>query len=192
MRDHMTLSPLAPARVHEVCGPSAVGFVLMQGAGRQGPVIWGSVAHMREWVMPPAAARILSPERLMAFRAGSQAELLWATEEALRAGVAGLVVAVVEKSLSLTAGRRLQLAAEAGRTTGVLIIPEDGGSNAAETRWHCAPVWDTQDSTRQCWSLIKNKKGTIGDWTVCWDEKARAVRVVAATGQRPVVAGQPL
>ena len=105
----------------------------------------------------------------------------------------GFVIAAPQKPLSLTAGRRLQLAAEAGRSTGLLMVRDGMGSNAAQTRWHCspewgAPEWGAQDSTLQRWSLIKNKEGTLGDWCVGWNEKARVVSVVSPVGQRREVA----
>ena len=54
-------------------------------------------------------------ERLHLFRPSGETNLLWCIEEALRADPVSLVIAEPEKPLSLTAGRRLQLAAEAGR-----------------------------------------------------------------------------
>lgn len=186
------LPPLAPFRVHEVCGPSAASFALIAGSQRRNIIIWGQLTRLRDRILPTSAVRILTPDQLVLISATSEAELLWATEEALRSGAAGLVIAAPEKPLSLIAGRRLQLAAEAGRTTGILITGLDGGSNAAETRWHCAPLWNGQDSTLQEWRIIKNKKGTLGAWTVKWDEKARSLRVVAATGQRSILADTPL
>ncbi len=133
------LPRLAAARVHEAGGPAAGAFALAMAAQTQGPVLWIRPAHACERLMPWAVCRFLSPARLMVIDARGEADLLWATEEALRSGAAGFVVAAPEKPLSLTAGRRLQLAAETGRTTGLLLIREDGGSNAAETRWHCMP-----------------------------------------------------
>ena len=108
-----------------------------------------------------------------------------AAEEALRSEGVGLVIAEPEKPLSLIAGRRLQLAAEAGRTTGLMLIREGQGSNAAETRWHCAPnASERRDSTLHQWALSKNKKGTLGTWTVHWNGKTAAVHPVSATGKR--------
>ncbi len=59
--------------------------------------------------------------------------------------------------------------------------------HTAETRWHCAPVFDPtpcpQDSTLQEWSPIKNKTGTIGIWHVRWDPAARRLIVVSPAGE---------
>ena len=153
------LPQLAPARVHEAAGPAAPAFALTMAGLASGPVIWIGPAHAPERLMPWAARRFLAPDRLLIVEAKGEADLLWATEEALRSGAAGFVIAAPEKPLSLTAGRRLQLAAEAGRTTGLLLIREDGGSNAAETRWHCAPLpGEAADSTRARGRLQRTKR----------------------------------
>jgi protein ImuA len=111
-------------------------------------------------------------------------DMLAVAEEALRSGSVSLVVMELSKPLGLTAGRRLQLAAEAGKSTALSIIPEGMGSNAAETRWQCAPVFDVRDSTLQHWKLIKNKSGTLGSWDVRWDAQARHINVVSEVAQR--------
>lgn len=184
-----SLPRLAPARVHEAGGPAAPAFALTMAAQTTGAVIWIRPAHAPERLMPWALRRFLSPGRLLMVEARGEADLLWAAEEALRSGAAGFVVAAPEKPLSLTAGRRLQLAAEAGRTTGLLLIREDGGSNAAETRWHCTPLpGEAPDSTRALWSRNKNKKGTLGAYTVHWHGTAHSLPLVAPAGERDVAA----
>ncbi len=180
--------PLVPARVHEATGPGAVAFALMQAARTSGPIAWITPAHEATGLLPAGLARILSPARLMLLRAGGETDLLWSVEEVLRSGAVGMVIAAPSKPLSLTAGRRLQLAAETGRTLGLLLIREGAGSNAVETRWHCAPLWDERHSTLQEWALIRNKKGTSGKWTIHWHDTSRSVRVVSKTGERALVA----
>ncbi len=188
MRTDLALPPLAPARVHEATGPGAVGFALMQAACQTAPVTWITPAHDATHLLPAGMGRMLSPSRMMLVRAPSETDLLWSVEEALRSGAVGMVIASPAKPLSLTAGRRLQLAAEAGRTMGLLLVRDGAGSNAVETRWHCAPLWDERISTLQEWSLIKNKKGTLGTWAVNWDDTSRSVRVVSKAGERALVA----
>lgn len=149
-------------------------------------MFWVVPDHIRGGLLPAGVARFLSPARLIVIRAGSEQDVLWATEEVLRAGAAGLVVGAPEKPLSLTMGRRLQLAAEAGRSMGIMLIREGAGSNAAETRWHCGA--EPGDSTLQRWELKKNKAGTTGSWIVVWDEAARSVRMVSKAGERSLAA----
>lgn len=178
---------LRPARVHEVTGPGAVAFALCQAAGLKGPVLWLTPDHWPEALFPAGVARLLPPGRLITATAPSEVELLWAAEEGLRSGAVGLVVARLERPLGLTAGRRLQLAAESGRVTGLMIVREGAGSPAAETRWTCTPE-AAEDSTRMRWSRIKNKRGTCGEWQVSLHGTSHSVTVVSATGQRAVAA----
>jgi protein ImuA len=184
---------LAPHRVHEAGGPGRRSFAVLQAARMKGLVIWVQPAHVTELPMPWSLPQRLA-NRLILLRAPNETELLWSVEESLRSTAPALVIAEPQKPLSLTAGRRLQLAAEAGRTTGLMLIREGGGSNATETRWHCAPAADAErrDSTLQDWTLNKNKKGTLASWRVCWDDKTHALRVVSTVGERSCAADAPL
>ena len=174
--------PLKPARAHEVCGASALAFAAIAAGQARGTVAWLCESWMPA-PNPEGLAPFCDPRKLLLTRAPSPADLRAGLEEALRSGALGLVVAEISRPLSLTEGRRLQLAAEAGRTPGLLVIPEGGGSNAAETRWRCEPVFDARDSTRWRWSLIKNKSGTLSDWIVQWDAQARRVSVVSEAAE---------
>lgn len=168
--------PLCAARVHEAEGAAHHAFAAYQALQHPGPVVWVAWEVPQFAALPPAL-QTLRP-RLHLVEATSEDELVWATEEALRAAPVGLVIAEPRKPLSLIIGRRLQLAAEAGQTTGLMLIRTGQGSPAAETRWHCEPVAGEPHSTRHRWSLIKNKKGTIGDWVIDWDGKTSACHMV--------------
>lgn len=179
-----TAYPLRRSRVHEASGSAAVSFAQRAAALAGGDVIW-----VREQWLPeqlnPAGFEGGDPSRVILAQTKDQSDSLAVMEEALRDGAAPLVVAQITTPLSLTAGRRLQLAAKAGGATGLCLIPEGMGSNAAETRWHCSPVLDPADSTLQCWTLNKNKSGTYGSWHVRWDAEKRRIVVVPPAGERP-------
>lgn len=175
---------LAPRRVHEAEGRGRRAFALFQAARHPGALVWILPAHIPEMPMLRGLPRGVG-ERLHLLRPLGETDLLWCMEEALRAAPVNLVIAEPEKPLSLTAGRRLQLAAEAGRTTGLMLIREDAGSNATETRWHCAPqAGTTADSTLHQWSLNKNKQGTSGRWILNWHGTSAAFDMVSQAGQR--------
>ncbi|MFB2594845.1 ImuA family protein [Paracoccus sp. p4-l81] len=178
MENMFTAYPLRPGRVHEAGGPGAGMFALRAGAQVNGDLLWVRQSWLPEQ-LNPLGFDGFDPSRLLMARTRDQTDTLAVAEEALRDGCLGLVVMDITAPLSLTAGRRLQLAAQSGGTTGLCLIPEGVGSNAAETRWHCAPVFDADDSTLQCWTLIKNKSGTTGSWHVRWDAKARRIAVVS-------------
>jgi protein ImuA len=180
--------PLRKGRVHEVFGPGATAFTAVLVGQGAGSLIWLRESWREGQLNPVGLSRFFDPARLLVAEARSQLDVLASGEEALRDGSVTLVVLEVSQTLGLTEGRRLQLAAKTGRATGLCLIPEGMGSNAAETRWHAAPVFDPawgEDSTLMRWSLIKNKSGTLGVWDVRWDHAARRLAVVSAVGERP-------
>lgn len=171
-------------RVHEAEGRGRRAFALLQAVRHSGPLVWILPAHAPELPMLRGLPGGVG-ERLHLFRAVGETDLLWCVEEALRAAPVSLVIAEPEKALSLTAGRRLQLAAEAGRTTGLMLTRQDAGSNATETRWACEPVASpSSDSTLHQWSLNKNKRGTLGSWVLNWNGASTAVHMVSEACKR--------
>jgi Uncharacterized conserved protein len=174
---------LLNGRVHEAEGRGRIGFALFHTTRIAGPVFWIVLAHDRDRLLPGALPDGVA-ERFHFVEVRTETDLLWAVEEALRARPVGLVIAAPEKPMSLTAGRRLQLAAEAGQTTGLLLIQEGRGSNAAETRWKCDPLPGPTDSTRHRWALNKNKKGTTGIHEVSWDGATAAFHLVPPVRER--------
>ena len=181
--DLSTCFPLRPARMHEASGPGAAAFAAIAAAMSQGNLLWVREGWRPERISRVGMGGFFDPSRLLLAEPSSQSDCLSVTEEALRDGSLSLVVAEVNQDIGLTAGRRLQLAAKTGNTTGLCLIPEGMGSNAAETRWRCEPVFDARDSTRWRWSLIKNKSGTLSDWIVQWDAQAGRVSVVSEAAE---------
>ena len=181
---------LCPARVHEAEGRGRRAFALFQAARHPGPLVWVLPAHVPDLPMLTGLPQGIG-ERLHLLRPQGETDLLWCVEESLRATPIALVIAEPEKPLSLTVGRRLPLAAEAGRTTGLMLIRQDAGSNATETRWTCEPQAGPADSTLHGWSLIKNKKGTLGTWVVNWDGASAAFHMVSEAGERHQPQGSP-
>nr|WP_321460661.1 hypothetical protein [uncultured Cohaesibacter sp.] len=195
--------PLRGGRAHEVVGQGAGVFaaiacgVAMRADRR--PVMWLVEEWRTDGLNPDGLAPLCDPCRMLLVRVSDQKAMLAAAEEALRSGAVSVVVAEVPRDLSFTAGRRLQLAAEEGKATGILMIGEGMGNNAAESRWHCTPLfsrkfrqnqavmkrYQTPDSTLQRWQLIKNKSGTLGSWDLVWDAETRRVIVVSEAGERP-------
>lgn len=182
--------PLRPSRVHEACGPGAAAFAAL-AARRLAPILWLRESWLPETLNPLGLAPVLDPSALLLARTRNQTDSLAVAEEALKDGAIAFVVVEITRPLNLREGRRLQLAAHAGQTTGLCLIPEGMGSNATETRWRCTPVFDaaTPDSTLMRWELIKNKSGTLGAWHVQWDSAARRLDVVSPVAERPGSAG---
>lgn len=109
--------------------------------------------------MTPITHEVPDIARLLLARPKNQIDALAVAEEALKDGVLPHVILEITRPLDLREGRRLQLAAKAGGTTGLCIIPENMGSNATDTRWRATPVFDPteEDSTLMRWEINKNK-----------------------------------
>lgn len=171
--------PLRPARMHEVEGPGRRVFALYQAMHHPGPLFWILPARERGlpflWGLPPGIAG-----RLYLVHAAAEADLLWAAEETLRSPTVGLVLAEPQVPLSLTAGRRLQLAAEAGQTTALLLIRQGTGCNASHTRWHCRPVLSPRGQALHEWRLLRDKRGASGAWLLDWDGRGRHAAILPA------------
>lgn len=186
--------PLRKGRVHEAYGPGATGFAAVACAQAQGALMWIREAWRAEALHPVGLSAFFDPSRLLVAQARDQTDALAVAEEALKDGAVALVVIEISRPLNLREGRRLQLAAKEGGATGLCLIAEGMGSNAAETRWHCAPVFGSGDSplsTRMRWEIKKNKEGTLGTWHVRWNPEAHRLDVVSPASQRPGSEGMP-
>ena len=124
---HLPGGGLARGALHEVAGAgteqehgaAAALFVAGLLAGAPGPVLW--VLERADLFAPGLAAAGLAPDRVIYAEAGRAETVLAALEEGLRHP--GLLAGVGEVSgrLSLTATRRLHLAAEASGVTGFVL-----------------------------------------------------------------------
>ena len=139
---------LARAALHEIAGAAndgaAVGFAaaLLARLAADGPVLW--IARRPDLSAAGLAALGLEPARLLLVHAARRNDALWAFEEALRNPALAAVVGEID-AVDLTQSRRLQLAAEAGGTTALLLRPageiktgEVVAASAARTRWQVA------------------------------------------------------
>jgi protein ImuA len=191
---------LARAGVHEVLpertgwddGPAA-GFALaVLGrlmAAVDGQVLWA--ARRGDLYAPGAPAFGVDPDRLLMARAGDDAGVLWAMEEALRcpelAGVVGEV-----GQLDRTAARRLQLAAEAGGVMGLTLLRRRVAPrgrqdpSAAATRWRVGARPGRADglgrTARARWhlDLVRARGGHPTDFEVEWDDATGDFALAAA------------
>ncbi|MHB1060073.1 MAG: ImuA family protein [Rhodanobacter sp.] len=180
--------------LHEILGSAqdgaATGFCLAVlsrlmrpgGAGGARPVLW--CARHIDLYGPGLAAWGIDPGRLILVETAKPADLLWTMEEGLRC--AGLMAVVGEiDRLDLTAGRRLQLAAEAGGVTGLVLRhsawTRADGASATTSRWRV--------STRPrigpgpaCWrvELLRYRGGRPRDWQVEWRDETGTLALAAA------------
>ena len=173
---------LARSRVHEATGPARVVFALAAAARLAGPVLWIQPMWAPERLMGDGVSAWLEPGRIVIARGRRLVDILWTAEEALRSGAVPLVVAELPGLPTLTATRRLHLAAEAGAARGaaplgLLLTPEPGGAPGIETRWRLtpAPGW-TRGGSR--WTLTRLRARMAPERT--WEVVARGDRLVPA------------
>ena len=165
------LALIRPGRMHEATGPGRQAFAAALAGRLSGPVLWVRERRARDTLCPQGLLAFFDPARLVLARPTGARAVLQVMEEALRSGAAPLVVAELAEATDLTASRRLQLAAGAGATRGLCLLPQARTRpNAAETRWHCTPI--PGGGARQLWKLVKNKRGRLGTWEVAWGEES--------------------
>lgn len=184
---------LFQGRVHEAFGHAAQAFALIQAWQVGGAVLWIRSASRAGGLLPDGMGDIVPPSRLLLAQSAQETDSLAVAEEALKDGAIPFVIIEITRPLNLREGRRLQLAARAGGTTGLCLISDGMGSNAAETRWHCTPAFDASqtDSTLMRWEIIKNKTGTLRAWHVQWNRKAHRLDLVSPVPFGPGPADTP-
>ncbi|RWN25263.1 ImuA family protein [Mesorhizobium sp.] len=145
---HLPGGGLALGALHEVAGggngaidgAAAALFAAGIAARTHGKVLW---CVTRQDLFAPAVAQAgLHPDRVIYVEAGDDKSLLACFEEGLRHVGLGAVVAEVAR-LSMTASRRLQLAAESSGAVGIAIrrwrrqaeAADFGQPTASVTRW---------------------------------------------------------
>ena len=126
---------LMRGRVHEILGPGADGFVLAVLRATTGAICWTGREGRIASLCPLAMPAFFDPGRLITTSCISRKEVLWSAEQALRSRGADVVVIELNQGPDLKESRRLQLASEAGRTLGLIIIGRGAQSSAAQTRW---------------------------------------------------------
>lgn len=150
---HLPEGGLALGALHEVAGggngavDGAAGALFAAGivARIEGQVLW---CLTRPDLFAPAVFQAgLDPDRVIYVEAGDETAVLACFEEGLRHGGFGSVVAEVAR-LSMSASRRLQLAAEASGTIGIAVrrwrraqdAADFGQPTAAMTRWRVTAI----------------------------------------------------
>jgi len=133
------------ARLHEACGNARRTFALMVAARlaptSERPVIWIAPAWLPDRLHGDGMLRFLPPGQVIFVHPTRAEDVLWVAEEVLRSGAAPLTVADLPGLPTLTAVRRMHLAAETGAEAGRLmplglILTEGaGGAPGVESRW---------------------------------------------------------
>jgi protein ImuA len=177
-----------------VDGAAAAMFAAGIAARTKGKVLW--VVTRSDLFAPAIAQAGLKPDRVIHVEAGDEKALLACFEEGLRHGGLGAVVAETAH-LSMTASRRLQLAAEGSDTIGLAVrrwrrqteAGDFGQPTASVTRWRVSvlpsAVLPVPGLGRARWlvELIRCRAGESADFEVeaC---DAKGGRPTASEGSR--------
>jgi protein ImuA len=143
---------IAIGALHEITGArpgmndEAAATLLIAGIATrlEGGVLWA--LSRRDLFAPGLAAAGLGPDRIIYAECGNDEDVLTVMEEGLRHGGLGAVVGEIGR-VSMPSTRRLQLAAEEGRTTALMLKRWRRNSedplllpSAAMTRWRIFSV----------------------------------------------------
>ncbi len=141
----------------------------------------------------------VAPERLIWVRAETEAQALWALEEALKSGaVAGGLVCAERPAFVTT--RRLEFAARAGRAAGIILRTGDVGDlSAARRRWRIAARGSGLDAydaaapgtPRLRADLTRRRDGPPAGWDLELDDETHGLRVVAGLADHGLEATGP-
>ena len=151
----------------------------------------------------------IDPARLILVRVRRDNDVLWAMEEGLRCGQVAAVVGELD-DISLTASRRLQLAAEETGVTALSLRSkvDKPPPSAAATRWRLDAVTHEKDRPRANdhndflntppalpglgaarWQaeLFRCRGGTSANWMMEWNDETGDLSVAAEIRNRPPV-----
>jgi protein ImuA len=181
---------LRRAALHEISGAAADGFAAMLAGRLAGAVLWCMARRDGGDLYPPALATFgLDPSRLVLVRCRKRAGMLSAMEEGLRCSGLAAVLGEADRPPDMIAGRRLQLAAEAGGVTGFMLLHGATSRDASRRHGANAPMhppspaasrWRVDHAPRARWrlALLRCRGGGEGAWTVEWNEKTLRLAVV--------------
>lgn len=198
---------LALGALHEVAGggngaidgAASALFAAGVSARTKGKVLW---CVTRPDLFAPAVAQAgLAADRVIYVEGGDDKTVLACMEEALRHGALGAVVGEVAK-LSMTASRRLQLAAEGTGSIGIALrrwrrqteAMDFGQPTAAMTRWRVSVLPSSQlpvpgvGRARWLVELIRARAGESADFELEACDAAGRLAVPAELVDRPAAA----
>ncbi len=167
------------SRLSEACGTARRTFALWLARATKGPVLWITPSWQPDQLHADGICDFTDPGRFIFVHPKRAEDILWCLEEALRAGALPLVVGDLPGLPSLTAVRRMHLAAETGaaegthRPIGLILTPGEGGAQGIETRWHMAP---THEANLRRWRLSRLRARTRPPktWTLAQDRPNQA------------------
>ncbi|MFQ5347268.1 MAG: ImuA family protein [Rhodothalassiaceae bacterium] len=208
------LANLPAAAVHELVPASggdiaaATGFLLAlalalkrEDATADRPILWltrrGALHEAGALSGRGLADLGVDPGHLLLAATRRDEDVLWALEEAARAGAVAVAVGEIAEA-GLKATQRLALAARAQGCPVLLLRAARGLSpSAARSRWRIAAAPSARLRLaphvpgRARWRVVLEKgwRARPGDWILEWDDATHSLRLAAALADRPIPAG---
>lgn len=186
--------PAVSESLEEVCAarpwdvPAALTFALGRLPDEDRPWLMATTpARLREQGRP-CGARLRSwgeaTGRLIYVIGRTEAETLWAMEQALRSGAVRAVVGAVEGA-TLAQTRRLDFAARDGEAVCILLRQTEGGLNAARRRWRitsapsltCDLDPRAPGLSRLNAELVRSRVERPGTWMLEQDDETHRLRL---------------
>jgi protein ImuA len=207
---------LDPAGVHEIAprepgdAAAAMGFAAalavrrLLSPGSEGrPLLWCRLARLgmeAGGLYGPGLNAIgLPAARIVTVALRKHQAILWTADEALKSGaLSGVILDLDPAKCTVTATRRLQLAAQAGQTPAIIIMAHASASlSAARSRWAVAslpslpPPLDERAPGKPTWrvELRRCRRGKPGIFSVEWDHATHRFSLVAAVSGGAADAG---
>ncbi|MEW6249853.1 MAG: hypothetical protein AB1716_04345 [Planctomycetota bacterium] len=178
------------AAVHELvaaaAGAAAHSLALRVAARAANRDRWVLYIDTPQDLYPPALAQLgVSLARLLVVRPWRAGDALWVCEQALQCRAVAAVVLPL-RSVDALASRRLQLAAEAGRSLGLLVRSDErGGPTFAATRLRCEPLRAARHTRRMRVTVLKQQEGAPGEpFVVEWPDAPDSVPAHAVPADR--------
>ncbi len=184
------LHEVAPATSSLRDDAAATLFVAGIAARAWGPVLW--IVRRRELFGPCLARSGLDPARVIQAEAADDAGVLALMEEGLRHSALGAVIGEVRRA-SPAATRRVQQAAERGRTVAMLLRRAARGrgdplaaTSAAVTRWRVGAA-AVVGTARPHWTLdlaAQQEGAPFGTTAIACDDTGRLGAIVTPAERR--------
>ena len=198
---------LDPAGVHEIAPrepgdvAAAMGFAAtlavrrLVSADPEGrPLLWCRLARMgmeAGGLYGPGLNAIgLPAARIVTVALRKQQAILWTADEALKSGaLSGVILDLDPARCTVTAMRRLQLAAQAGQTPAIIVMAHASAlPSAARSRWTVASLpslpspLDERSPGKPAFriELRRCRRGKPGTFSVEWDHATHRFSLVAA------------
>jgi protein ImuA len=183
---------------------AALGMRRLLSLGAEGrPLLWCRLARMgmeAGGLYGPGLDAIGMPAgRVLTVALRKQQAALWTADEALKSGsLSGVILDLDPAGSSLTAMRRLALAAQAGQTPAIIVMAKASSQpSAARSRWSVAslpslaPALDERAPGKPAWrlELLRCRRGKPGEFSVEWDHATHCFSLVAAVSGGAADAG---